>query len=254
MANQNDDTETDDADALNRGDKGWTDAHEAGYQHALNTLPRPAASQSPAGPTPGSTSFEARGAGATVKVDKAPRPASPAAAPTAPQFLRPPTAPTGPVGSTSAAPNTAAVSQLPRTAPVPPRVPPPSVPISPNSNRAPNGYPILPNTPERRYVPLGSGSLAGSTQNPNGSITTPSGGTASAVNTGPLGGSLSGSTRNPDGSIRTPSGGTASAVNTGSGINFLPRQQAGPTPAVGGQVAMTPRKERAVQPQNFQWQ
>ncbi len=40
---------------------------------------------------------------------------------------------------------------------------------------APNGYPILPNTPEPRYVPLGHGSLEGSTLAPGG-IQTPSGG------------------------------------------------------------------------------
>ncbi len=40
---------------------------------------------------------------------------------------------------------------------------------------APNGYPILPNTPEPRYTPLGHGSLEGSTQ-AQGGIQTPSGG------------------------------------------------------------------------------
>lgn len=178
--------------ALARGGKGWSKTHEAGYQAAMREVAaqKPAATSAPA-PT-----------SAAARPVTLPKPA--------PTFGGQPSA-TGGAGA------------LPRQ------------PVGlggaftgPPAPGSANNYPVLPNTPEQRFTPVGTGPLTGATK-----------------------------TTNPDGTITTnlPSGGTATANRPtyGGAAGGLPRapQPVGPTPPVGGTQAMiTPptRKQVAVQP------
>jgi hypothetical protein len=164
---------------------------------------------------------------------------NPTATPAPPPLLTPPSGGASAVASRASAYNTSpALPQLSRTAPIPPRVPPPAAPIGPAWPSSRGTSPSEPQVVNNRV--LNAGVPPGNDMNVNTGVLVPKDQPGFA------------STKKGVAPQPINSNGAGPALPMMSGAGALPRTQAaGPTPPVGGQVAVgIPRVARQTAVQN----